>query len=62
MNMITEEEILLLQQLEHETRRMRMLQSTYFQARTQYNLTMAKASERKVDELLTKLSNMREKV
>lgn len=57
--MITAEEILVLQQLEDETRRMRTLQNTYFQQRTQYNLTMARNSEGKVDAILTRLSNLR---
>lgn len=57
--MITAEEILVLQQLEDETRRMRTLQNTYSQQRTQYNLTMARNSEGKVDAILTRLSNLR---
>lgn len=57
--MITAEEILTLQQLEEEVRKMRESQCTYFRTRSQMALTEARASERKVDELLTRLSNMR---
>lgn len=53
--MITTEQVLLLQQLAEETQKMRELQNTYFNNRTQFNLTNARSQERKVDELLTKL-------
>ena len=57
--MITVEEVLLLQQLADETAKMRELQNTYFRNRTQYNLTNAKNAEGNVDDILTKLSNLR---
>ena len=56
--MITTEQVLLLQQLADETQRMRELQNTYFRDRNQYNLTNARAQERKVDGLLTRLNNL----
>ena len=53
--MITTEQVLLLQQLEDDVRTMRELQNTYFRDRNQFNLTNARAAERKVDEKLTRL-------
>lgn len=56
--MITTEQVLL-QQLEEETRKMRELQNIFFRNKNGYNLTMARNSEGKVDDILTRLSNMR---